>query len=221
VAPSALMSQAKPKGDLMFFSITLGPDEEIRFSDSHRHKYGSAMAELLDALMGLSGYDEMAASSVNSEGMALFGRRVLWWDSNGFVDVTTHESADSARRHFDATSHLYDDDEPGMDDLDDIDAEDEMEPHCSVHDAAHELGGFACELASQESIYSDPELFGNDGTCEVSDDDAPAAVLAMRYGPAPADLCDVCTKRPASGWLGPDVHACDACRGVDRWRCDR
>lgn len=35
------------------------------------------------------------------------------------------------------------------------------------------------------------------------------------------DGCDVCGRRPAAGWLGPDVHACESCGGLELEAADR
>jgi hypothetical protein len=89
--------------------------EEIRHSDPHRHKYGSAMAELLDHLN-----PDEETGSVDWHGhVGRFGKRLLHSDDQGFVDVERYTSEAEAIERFQAIDTEYgewlgDDDEPTM-----------------------------------------------------------------------------------------------------------
>lgn len=82
--------------------------DEIRLTDPHRHKYLSAMAEYLDHLAGMSGEDASSGDVECSTGwFALFGRRILVHNSQGFVWTETFDTATEARAHYDLLDTEY------------------------------------------------------------------------------------------------------------------
>lgn len=128
-----------------------GAGMEIRLTDPHRHKYDSAMAELLDMLDD----DEATGSTEWAEYVQRFGKRLLFTDDRGFVTCERWESVDAARARFDEIDAAYgvwldtDDDEPT-----DILAEirERSAVWCELHNRPHVMGGLACEQYGSELI---------------------------------------------------------------------
>lgn len=59
-------------------------------TDPHRHKFGSAMAEYLYEKMNDWGERSDGDAEAPTGWWCQFGKRILWGDSRGFVDVDTH-----------------------------------------------------------------------------------------------------------------------------------
>lgn len=78
--------------------------DDIRLTDPHRHKYGSAMAEYLDA--GLD--PDQATGSVEWHGhVSRFGKRLLHEDDRGFVSVERYPTEAAAVERFEAIDAEY------------------------------------------------------------------------------------------------------------------
>ena len=95
----------------------------ITYTDSHRHKYGSAIAEYLDIK---GDHDTFTGDSDAPMGhVSLFGKRIMFGNSQGFVSVDTYPSVELARAVFDAIDAWYgawcDDGEDAGYDLEDDD----------------------------------------------------------------------------------------------------
>lgn len=122
---------------------------EIRWTDEHRHKYGSAMAEYLDLC---EGEDEETGSCEWHAHYRRYGKRLLVSDPNGFVDVWRYASEGEAIAEFRA----IDEDFGAWLDLDegDEDEGDESTPRvwCYVHEAPHGAGDLVCELVTSENM---------------------------------------------------------------------
>lgn len=59
-------------------------------------KYGSGLAMYLD-LLPFDATDADEEDYIEGEHAYRFGRRILWADSQGFIDITTHDSVDTAK----------------------------------------------------------------------------------------------------------------------------
>lgn len=77
---------------------------EIRLTDPHRHKYGSAMAEYLDHL---DGDDARTGSTEWSEYVQRFGKWLLFSDDRGFVTAEKCPTVADAVERFDVIDAAY------------------------------------------------------------------------------------------------------------------
>lgn len=89
----------------MIFKYHDGSPIQIGGPGWHSHKYGSPIAELLDCLYDRDEYTGDTDGPIDY--CSIFGKRLLWCDSRGFVEVDTYRTADDARRIFDAVDHAY------------------------------------------------------------------------------------------------------------------
>lgn len=82
--------------------------EDVRKTDPHRHKFGSAMAEFL-YLLGLDGgEDESCGDAEAPVGyVQRFGKRLLRSDSRGFVDDEKYPTEEIAKRVFAALERAH------------------------------------------------------------------------------------------------------------------
>lgn len=77
--------------------------DDIRYSDPHRHKYDSAMAEYLDGLDA----DE-STGDVDWHGhVSRFGKRLLHHDDRGFVSVERYPTVAAAVERFEVIDAEY------------------------------------------------------------------------------------------------------------------
>lgn len=76
-----------------------GSTTTITRTDPHRHKFGSAMAEYLYEKMNDWGERSDGDAEAPTGWWCQFGKRVLWGDSRGFVDVDTWSTEAEADRH--------------------------------------------------------------------------------------------------------------------------
>lgn len=83
------------------------------YSDSHR---GSPMACFLDEriMCDSSGWDEFASHPVLSEGVALIGRRVFFWDDYGFVHTERYPTVALATHVWEEIARGYSDEDEEM-----------------------------------------------------------------------------------------------------------
>lgn len=77
---------------------------EIRLTDPHRHKYGSAMAEYLDHL---DGDDAWTGSTEWSEYVQRFGKWLLFSDDRGFVTAEKYPTVAAAVERFEEIDAAY------------------------------------------------------------------------------------------------------------------
>lgn len=71
------------------------------------HKFQSHMASYLYGLDAGSADEEMSDEH-DSSGIARFGKRLLMWDSQGFVGVERCDSVEQAHEMFEALLPMYD-----------------------------------------------------------------------------------------------------------------
>jgi hypothetical protein len=83
---------------------TVDYSHEIRLTDPHRHKWGSAMAEYLDHL---DGEDEWTGSTEWTEYVQRFGKWLLSSDDRGFVSAVKYATVDAARARFNEINEAY------------------------------------------------------------------------------------------------------------------
>ena len=79
--------------------------------DYDTHKYDQPITGYMDVMvMGVSGYDEIAThpSDGVTEGAALIGKRVLYWNDQGFVWSEKHKDTRQASLSFDEVVAKYD-----------------------------------------------------------------------------------------------------------------
>jgi hypothetical protein len=69
-----------------------------------------------DEVMGMSGYDDIATHPVLTEGVARIGKRVFYWDDQGFITVARYPSEPYASQVFDEIAVGYADDTDQDDD---------------------------------------------------------------------------------------------------------
>jgi hypothetical protein len=86
----------------MIFQLA-GQPYEIRHTDPHRHKFGSAMAEFLYTLDD----DESTGCTEWAEYVQRFGKRLLFSDDRGFVACERWPSEADARKRFDEIERAY------------------------------------------------------------------------------------------------------------------
>lgn len=123
--------------------------EEVRWTDSHRHKYSSAMAEYLDMLGGISGEDDSTGSATEWVAyVQLFNKRLLITNDQGFVTDVKYPNSRQAGEAFEAWVDEY-----NAFDVDEEDVADTIGLWCKLHQSAHQMGGFQCELMSNEAYY--------------------------------------------------------------------
>ena len=94
------------------------------YSTDWSTKFSSPMARYINGqVLGHGDYgDEDWSDPDLSEGAARYGRRVLSWDSQGFVDLATYATEDEAREAFAASQPVWEDEDGDED-------EDEPNPH--------------------------------------------------------------------------------------------
>lgn len=79
---------------------------EIDYSDLSHGKYDNPMASyLFNSVMMNGDFGEDELNYGEGEGMARYGRRILYWDNQGFVGCDTFRTVELAQEHFQA---IYD-----------------------------------------------------------------------------------------------------------------
>jgi hypothetical protein len=74
------------------------------------HKYNSAITCYMDTvIMGMSGYDDIVThpSETVTEGVARIGKRLLFWDEQGFVSSMRYMTVAQASREFSSYEDTY------------------------------------------------------------------------------------------------------------------
>lgn len=72
---------------------------DIDYSDLHWGKYDSPIAQYIDLqVMGNGDFGDEEESDGEGNGCALFGRRIQWWNDQGFVGCDTYATQDDASK---------------------------------------------------------------------------------------------------------------------------
>lgn len=122
-------------------------------------KYNCGMAVYLDMLAGVSGEDEWTGNSDLGESCLRFGRWLVSYDSQGFIEAYKYPSVEAAKVEFTRIDLAMNADEfsesEAFDEDDWEDGEEAMKAEgtweCQIHPGrTHEMGGDACRQFTLE-----------------------------------------------------------------------